>query len=66
MPGDALLRYRAGIAPITELLLAQRNLQLSRTAEAAAIHRWNLSRAGLELETGLTPEPQGPLPTVMD
>ena len=63
---DALLRYRAGIAPITELLLAQRNLQLSRTAEAAAIHRWNLSRAGLELETGLTPEPQGPLPTVMD
>ena len=59
---DALLRYRAGIAPITELLLAQRNLQLSRTAAAAAIHRWNLSRAGLELETGLQQDPVGPLP----
>lgn len=53
---DALLRYRAGVAPITELLIAQRNLQAARSAEAAAIHRWNLSRAGLELETGL-PEP---------
>jgi len=52
---DAQLRYRAGISPLTELLLAQRNLQLSRSAEAVAIHRWNLSRAGLELETGLTP-----------
>jgi outer membrane protein TolC len=49
---DALLRYRAGVAPITELLIAQRNLQAARAAEAAAIHRWNLSRAGLELETG--------------
>lgn len=54
---DALLRYRAGIAPISELLLAQRNLQLSRTAQAVATHRWNLSRAGLELETGLGQEP---------
>ena len=53
---DALLRYRAGVAPITELLIAQRNLQAARSAEAVAIHRWNLSRAGLELETGL-PEP---------
>jgi outer membrane protein TolC len=52
---DALLRYRAGIAPITELLLAQRNLQMARSAEATAVHRWNLSRAGLELETGLDP-----------
>lgn len=52
---DALLRYRAGIAPITELLLAQRNLQVARSAEATAVHRWNLSRAGLELETGLDP-----------
>ena len=50
---DALLRYRAGIAPLTELLLAQRNRQQASTAQAAAIHRWNLSRAGLELETGL-------------
>jgi outer membrane protein TolC len=49
---DALLRYRAGVAPITELLLAQRNLQAARSAQATAIHRWNLSRAGLELETG--------------
>lgn len=51
---DALLRYRAGIAPITELLLAQRNLQQARSARVAATHRWNLSRAGLELETGLS------------
>jgi outer membrane protein TolC len=49
---DALLRYRAGVAPITELLIAQRNLQAARAAEAAAIHRWNLTRVGLELETG--------------
>jgi outer membrane protein TolC len=48
------LRYRAGIAPITELLLAQRNLQQARSARVAATHRWNLSRAGLELETGLS------------
>jgi outer membrane protein TolC len=50
---DALLRYRAGLAPLTELQIAQRNLQLARSAEASAIYRWNLSRAGLELETGL-------------
>jgi outer membrane protein len=49
---DALLRYRAGVAPITELLIAQRNLQAARSAEAAAIHRWNITRVGLELETG--------------
>ena len=49
---DALLRYRAGVAPITEVLIAQRNLQAARAAEVAAIHRWNLTRAGLELETG--------------
>jgi len=55
---DALLRYRAGVAPITELLIAQRNLQAARSAEAAAIHRWNISRAGLELETGAE-RPQG-------
>ena len=52
--------------PITELLLAQRNLQVSRSAEAAAIHRWNLSRAGLELETGLVAEPQRPPLNVVD
>ncbi|CAK6698878.1 TolC family protein [Synechococcus sp. CBW1002] len=50
---DARLRYRAGLAPITEVLIAQRNLQLARSAEATAIYRWNLSRAALELETGL-------------
>jgi len=49
---DGLLRYRAGLAPITEVLLAQRNLQVARAAEATAIQRWNLSRAALELETG--------------
>ena len=54
---DALLRYRAGIAPLTELLLAQRNLQLASSARAAAIYRWNLSRAALVMETGLG-EPQ--------
>ena len=50
---DALLRYRAGLSPLTELLIAQRNLQVARSAETSAIYRWNLSRAGLELETGL-------------
>ena len=50
---DALLRYRAGLSPLTELLIAQRNLQVARSAEASAIYRWNLSRAGLEWETGL-------------
>ena len=59
---DALLRYRAGIAPITELLLAQRNLQVSRASQAVATHRWNLSRAGLELEAGS--DAASPLPTV--
>ncbi|MFM7676184.1 MAG: TolC family protein [Synechococcus sp.] len=49
---DAQIRYRAGLAPITELLVAQRNLQVARSAEATAIYRWNLSRAGLERETG--------------
>jgi len=60
---DALLRYRAGITPITELLLAQRNLQVSRSAEAAAIHRWNLSRAGLELESGQLQPPDAAPPS---
>ena len=50
---DGLLRYRAGLSPLTELLIAQRNLQLARAAEASAMYRWNLSRAGLEMETGL-------------
>lgn len=49
---DAQLRYRAGIAPVTEVLLAQRDLQAARSAEATAIQQWNFSRAGLELETG--------------
>lgn len=50
---DAQLRYRAGIAPITEVLIAQRDLQAARSGLAAAIHRWNLSRAGLVMETGI-------------
>jgi outer membrane protein TolC len=55
---DAQLRYRAGIAPIIEVLIAQRDLQASRSALAAAIHRWNLSRAGLAMETGLEGAPE--------
>ena len=51
---DAQLRYRAGIAPITELLLVKRDLHAARSAKALAIQKWNFSRAGLELETGLT------------
>ena len=50
---DALLRYRAGIASITECLIAQRNLQEARSAQASALYRWNLARAGLSFETGL-------------
>jgi outer membrane protein TolC len=60
---DALLRYRAGIAPITELLLAQRSLQVARASQDVATHRWNLSHAGLELETGAELASR-PLPTV--
>jgi len=36
---DALLRYKAGITPITELLLAQRIWQLASTARAAAFQQ---------------------------
>jgi Ca2+-binding RTX toxin-like protein len=46
---------RDGLAPITEILVAQRNLQVARSAEATAVYRWNLSRAGLERETGSQP-----------
>lgn len=53
---DAQIRYRAGLAPFTEVLVAQRNLQVARSAEATAIYRGNLSRAGLERETGLEAE----------
>lgn len=53
---DAQLRYRAQVAPILEVLIAQRDLQAARSAQAVAIQRWNLSRAGLQLETGL-PDP---------
>ena len=50
---DAQLRYTAGIAPLTEVLMADRNLQAARSQLAIAIHRWNLARAGLERQTGL-------------
>ena len=50
---DARLRYTAGIAPLTEVLMADRNLQAARSQLAIAIHRWNLARAGLERQTGL-------------
>jgi outer membrane protein TolC len=59
---DALLRYRAGLSSLTELLVAQHNLQVARSAEALAIYRWNLSRAGLELETGLVNDPSAGSP----
>ena len=49
---DAQLRYRAAIAPITEVLIAQRDLQATRSALAVAIQRWNLSRAALMADTG--------------
>ena len=50
---DGLLRYRAGIAPLTELLLIQRNLQVAEGAYNTAIHRYNIARFGLEFETGI-------------
>ena len=59
---DAQLRYRAGIAPLLEVLVAQRDLQAAQAAQASAIHRWNLSRAGLEGETGPL-VPAGPAST---
>lgn len=49
---DALLRYRAGIGPILDVLSTQRDLQGAQSSLALAIHRWNLTRAGLEMETG--------------
>jgi len=49
---DALLRYRAGIGPILDVLSTQRDLQVAQSSLALAIHRWNLTRAGLEMETG--------------
>ena len=61
---DAQLRYRAGIGPILDVLSTQRDLQVARSALALAIQRWNLSHAGLEMETGgdgaapLTPSPE--------
>jgi outer membrane protein TolC len=49
---DAQLRYRASIAPILEVLIAQRDLQAARSSLAVATQRWNLSRAGLQADTG--------------
>jgi len=49
---DAHLRYRAGIGPILDVLSTQRDLQVARSSLALAIHRWNLSHAGMEMETG--------------
>jgi outer membrane protein TolC len=49
---DAQLRYRAGIGPILDVLSTQRDLQVALSSLALAIHRWNLSHAGLEMETG--------------
>lgn len=49
---DAQLRYRAGIGPILDVLSTQRDEQLARSSLALAIHRWNLSYAGMEMEAG--------------
>ena len=49
---DAQLRYRAQVAPLTEVLIAQRDLQAARSALALAVQRLNLSRAGLVQQTG--------------
>lgn len=49
---DAQLRYRAGIGPILDVLSTQRDLQVARSSLALAIHRWNLSHAGMEMEAG--------------
>ena len=49
---DAQLRYRSAIAPILEVLIAQRDLQAARSSLAVAIQRLNLSRAGLQADTG--------------
>jgi hypothetical protein len=39
-------------APLTEVLISQRDLQASRSALAVAIQRWNRSKAGLVQQTG--------------
>ena len=49
---DAQLRYWASIAPILEVLIAQRDLQAARSGLAWAIQRWNLSRAVLVADSG--------------
>lgn len=54
---DAQLRYRAQVAPLLEVLIAQRDLQAARSALAVAVQRWNLSRAGLIKESG-EPDPR--------
>jgi outer membrane protein TolC len=49
---DAQLRYLASIAPILEVLIAQRDLPAARSRLAGAIQRWNLSCASLVAESG--------------
>ncbi|MFZ0409219.1 MAG: TolC family protein [Cyanobium sp.] len=49
---DAQLRYRALVEPVTEVLLVQRDLQLSQAALLTALTRQALDWAVLQRETG--------------
>ncbi len=50
--GDARLRYRAQVDPLTEVLLVQRDLQASRASLLTALTRQAIDWAVLERETG--------------
>jgi outer membrane protein len=53
---DAQLRYRAQVEPLTEVLLVQRDLQVSQAALLTAQTEQAIARAVLVRETGLPPE----------
>lgn len=50
--GDARLRYRSQVDPLTDVLMVQRDLQAARAALLTALTRQALDRAVLERETG--------------
>ncbi|MEB3302761.1 MAG: TolC family protein [Cyanobacteriota bacterium] len=62
--GDAQLRYRAQVEPLTEVLLVQRDLQASRATLLTAQTEQAIARAQLVRETGdppaTTPRPMAP------
>ncbi|MEI7664648.1 MAG: TolC family protein [Synechococcaceae cyanobacterium ELA263] len=58
--GDARLRYRAQVDPLTEVLLVQRDLQASRASLLTALTRQAIDWAVLERETGGANAPQPP------